>query len=308
MAITFEQLDNDGKNNDITILVGKNLLLKFIPGDSVFFYEKALQDLIKTSDLLSSKILAKIIEENRLSEGISKKLSDGIEFQETFAGFAGNVKGSPIRSLIEATLKSTKEEVVAASNKIRNIEKETKYYLAKDFPLYFCQECNSYLANSIDSLPENCKVCNKKTDEDKPTFTRFIDAKIISYLNGFWLEDYIAKILKRMDWKTWCHGWVMGSSGISHPVDILAINQKKKRILVAECKSGAFEGKDIFNFAAQYFDIKAPYGLFFALKEKSDSREKDYMKRIPGLCLLDGLGGLTDNQLIEKIEQHLKIL
>lgn len=303
MSLTLEQLDSEGRDSNVTILVGKNLLLKFTPGDSIFESEKSLQELIKTSDLLSSDILLKIMEEKKLSEEISKKLSDGIRFQEEFAKFRGD---EVFQSVIKKNLEKIREEVITKNIKIKNIEKETKFYLAKDYPLYFCRNCVSYLANSTESLPANCKFCGQKTEEDKQIFTRFSDEKIISYLNGFWLEDYIARILRSIGWKTWCHGSVMGSSGISHPVDILAISLG--RVLVGECKSGAFGTKDIFNFAAQYFDIKCSYGFFFALKEKPDSRGKDYMERTPGLCLLDNLENLTDEKIVKKIEEHIKFL
>jgi len=304
MAITIQQLDNEGKENNITILIGKNLLLKFIPGNSIFFSEKVLQDLIRTSNLLSSSILLKIIEEKKLSEGVSKNLSDGIKFQESVANLRNEKTFQPI---IQKTLEQTKEEVINANIQIKEIEKQTKFYLAKDYPLYFCRNCISYLANSTESLPENCKFCGTKTEENKQTFTRYLDEKIISYLTGYWFEDYISKILESIGWQTWTHGEVMGSSGTCHSIDILAIGPNG-RVLVAECKSGAFGGKDIFNFAAKYFDIKGPYGIFFALKENPDSKGKEYMERVPGLCLLDNLDNLNDQTLVEKIEATLKFL
>lgn len=304
MSITIEQLDNDGKENNITILIGKNLLLKFIPGDSIFFSEKILQDLIKTQSLLCSDLLTTVMEEKKLSEGIAKGLSDMVEFQETIIKLINEL---PARLGMKGNLKERKDIIIATSNKIKAIEGKAKFSLAKNFPLFFCQNCNSYLANSIDSLPKVCKFCNTVTDESSSTFVKFIDAKMISYLNGFWLEDYIAKILTQLGWKAWCHGSVMGLSGIYHPIDILAVNSEGQ-ILVAECKSGAFGGRDIFNFTAQYFDIKGPYGFFFALKEIPDPKGRNYMERTPGLCLLDKLEGLDDGQLIKKIEEHLKVL
>lgn len=304
MSITLEQLDDDGRENNITILIAKNLLLKFIPGDSVFFSEKVLQDFIKTQDLLCSSRLTTVIEEKKLSEGIAKGLTNMLEFQETIIKLFDEL---PSRLEMQENLKKRKDAIVDTSNKIKAIEGKARFSIAKMFPLFFCKKCNSYLANSIDSLPENCKLCTTKADENSPTFVKFIDAKIISYLNGFWFEDYIAKILTQLGWKTWCHGSVMGSSGIYHPADILAVNPEGQ-ILVAECKSGAFGGKDIFNFTAQYFDIKGLYGFFFALKEIPDPRGRDYMQRTPGLCLLDKLEGLNDDQLIQNIEERLKVL
>lgn len=310
MPITLEQLDDDGKENNITILIGKTILLKFTPGSSVFFSEKQLQNLIKTPDLLCSARLKTVIETKDLSEEIAEKLSEAVKFQELVIKSFNEVAD---RLLMQDHFKKTKQDIIRLGQEIKTAEEKENFHISKTFPLFFCTKCDSYLSNSTDSLLENCKICNTKTDENSPTHVRFIDAKIISYLNGFWLEDYIAKILTQLTqppepkWKAWCHGSVMGSSGVYHPIDVLAVNSEGQ-ILVAECKSGAFGGKDIFNFTAQYFDIKGLYGFFFALKEVPDPKGKDYMMRTPGLCLLDNLEGLSDNQLIEKIKGYLKVL
>lgn len=306
MAITLELLDSDGKENDITLLTGKNVLLKFIAEDSVFFSEKGLQGLIKTPNLLNSDFFKKTLRGKELSEELEKELSEAIRFQELVINLGG--KRIFPGGYSERKFKKTKDDVISISRDIRKIEKEIKSHLPKNNPLFFCPNCSYYLANSIETLPSSCTFCNKKTEEEKQTFVSYLDKKIISYLNGFWFEDYMAKILETIGWKIWCHGKIMGSSGIYHPVDILAINLRIGRILVGECKSGSFKGKDIFNFAAQYFDIKSSYGLFFALKGRPDSKGKEYMDKTPGLALLDNLDNLNDEEISKKIEESLGLL
>ena len=300
MAITIEQLDDDAKNNDITILVRKDLILKFVPGRSVLDSEEALQKLIKIHNLLSSDILDKTKELVKLSEEISQGLSRSIELQENFA------KHKIFRPIIIKQFEKIKKNITKKGKRVKKLEEEIGLFLAKDYHLHFCPKCKSYQADSPESLPLNCKFCGQKMKWGKPfIFTRFLDTKTTAYLHGLWLEDYIAKLLRVKGWRTWCHGLVMGSSGIYHPIDVLAINPKDGLVLVAECKSGAIKGKDIFNFSAQYLDIKSNYGFCFSLKELSDPRGRDYMKKTPGLYLLDNLEGLSDEEIIKKISEHL---
>jgi hypothetical protein len=162
VSITLEQLDDDGKENDITILIGKTSLLKFTPGDSIFFSDKTLQNMIKTPDLLCSDLLVSLMEEKRFSEEISKKLSDAVSFQEAVISV---VDDPSVRLGMKENLKKRKDEIVDVGSRIKNIESKEKFYLAKSFPLFFCQECNSYLANSVDLLPGTCKFCNTKVGE-----------------------------------------------------------------------------------------------------------------------------------------------
>lgn len=304
MSITIEQLDNEGKENNITILIGKNLVLKFLPGDSIYFHEKKLQDFIRTSDLFTSALLSGAMDEKRLSGEISNNLSEMIKLQEEILKITGGKL--QVNDFVEY-LKARKQVIISKGDEIKKLEGQGKISLATNFPLFFCQNCNSYLGNSIDSLTDSCKLCGTEIDPStSSTIVKFLDGKIIGYLDGFWLEDYIARILTQLGWKTWCHGSVMGSSGIYHPIDILAINSEGQ-ILVAECKSGGFGGKDVFNFTAQYFDIKGFYGFFFALRQIPDPKGKNYMQRTPGLCLLDNLAGHNDLKLIETIRCHLKV-
>lgn len=311
MSIKIEQLDNECKNREITVLVGKNILLKFIPSQSILDSDKRLQSFIKTPNLLLSDLIRKTKTMAELSKRISDPLSRSIRLQDIFKGMSSRYSSEETKAFehIKRRFEHIKRSVVSIGGQIGGLEKDMNLYLAKDYYLYFCSNCDTYLADSPETLPINCRYCGEEASWGESNKTvRFLDGEVAGYLDGLWFEDYIAKFLKMIGWKTWCHGHIMGSSGVDYQIDVLAINSSDGRVLVGECKSGQLAGKDVFNFSAQYFDIKSNYGFFFSLKGASDPRLKEYMKRTPGLCLLDGLESTSDEDMIKKIKKHLEIL
>jgi len=308
MSLNIEQLDNSSKEENITILVGKSLVLKYIPGKSILDSKKALQDLINTPDLLPGDIIKKVQNIRSLSEGISSNLVDSMTFQERFGKMMRAREGKAFKEIAYKSLEGLRKDIVRKSSKIKKIEEEVNLYIPEFHHLYFCNNCKGYLADSVESMPDECKGCGQKVKQKKPTLAKFLDKRVTDYLNGLWFEDYIAKLLRSIGWKTWCHGSVMGSTGICYPIDILAIDSVGK-VLVGECKSGVnVKSKDVLNFSAKYFDIKSNYGFFFSLKELRDSTIKDYMDRTPGLCLIDGLEVLSDGEISKNIKERIKVL
>ncbi len=121
MALTIEQLDDDVKENNVTIIIGKELLLKFTPGRSIFFSERVLQDFIKTPDLLCSNILTAVMEEKVLSEKIDKALSHMVGFQNTIIEL---ISDQPGRLRMKDELKKNKDIIIERSAKIKKIESD----------------------------------------------------------------------------------------------------------------------------------------------------------------------------------------
>lgn len=300
MSLTIEQLDDECKERSISILIGKHFIIKFIPSGSVLDSNETLQTLIKTPDLLTGHTLNQVNETVKYSREIFKKLSDNIEFQEIVVKH--HITNFEIFSQI-------KQDIIDLGKKISNLEKAMGLYLAKDHNLYFCSKCNTYLADSPGSLPIICSCCNENTNWGSSNeVLRFLENKVVDYLSGLWFEDYIAKLFERIGWKAWCHGSVMGSSGIDHQIDILAINSDDGRVLISECKSGRIMSKHIFYLSAQYYDINSNYGFLFSLKETPELRLKEYMNRTAGLYLLDKLEGLSDEDILVKLQTDLEIV
>lgn len=317
MAITIEQLDGEYIGKDISILVGKNFILKFIPQKSVIDSSESLQKLINTPDLLPDPLNRQV----RALVGMSKQITDlligSIKTRELYSSVnvnsasASDSSGSEkLIKYLSNQLEKQKNEIIGKGNAIGKLEKVIGLYLAEDNNLYFCKSCNAYLGDSFESLPDHCLSCHNKTDwSDAKNITtiRFLDNKVLSYLDGLWFEDYIAKLLNKLGWKTWCHGSIMGSSGIAHQVDILAINYSDGRVLICECKTAKIIKEYIFDLSAQFYDIKSSYGFLFSLDTVLNDRLTGYMKRTAGLCLLDNLKVNKDEEIIKKIGKFLEV-
>lgn len=309
MAITIEQLDNEYIDQNISILVGKSFILKFIPKKSVYDSNESLKKFINTPDLLKDPLGAKVRALVGLSKEISDLLSESIKTREMYSG-VNDSKPDFIKEYLSNQLKEQKTQIINKGETIQRLEKENNLYLAQENNLYFCKSCNAYLGDSLESLPENCLSCNAITnwsDAQNIVKARFLDNKVSQYLNGLWFEDYIAKLLNKLGWKTWCHGSIMGSSGIPHQVDILAINTTDGRVLIGECKTAKIQKEHVFDLSAQFNDIKSCYAFLFSYDTVFNDRLVEYMKRTAGLCLVDNLKANADDQIIEKIGKKIEV-
>lgn len=317
MAITIEQLDDEYINGDVSILVGKSFILKFIPQKSAYDSSENLKKFINTPDLLTDPLSSKVRAMVGLSKEISDLLSESIKTREMYSrtnasnlGSSSSNKPEPLIEYLSNQLKAQKLQIIKKGEAVQKLEKESNLYLAQENNLYFCKSCNAYLADSFESLPEKCSSCGNTTDwsdSNNIVKARFLDNKVAQYLGGLWFEDYVAKLLARLGWKTWCHGLIMGSSGVHHQVDILAINPADGRVLVGECKTAKIQKEHIFDLSAQFNDIKSCYGFLFSYDTVLNDRLTEYMKRTAGLHLLDNLKANTDEQMIEKIEKKLEV-
>lgn len=304
MAITIEQLDDECIKKNVSILTGYNFVIKFIPGISILNSNRVLTDLINTQDLLNSQLIYQVKKSKTFSEKITQQLTKSIEFRETLK----KMKGKEYE-VFYRIFKEIQDDVVLVGKKIIGLEKAMGLYLAQNNNLYFCNKCGTYLADSPDTLPEECSLCHEKTEWEKYIKTiRFLDTKTISYINGPWFEDYVAKLLEKIGWKTWTHGSVMGSSGVDYQIDVLAINPVNGRVIIGECKTGDVAKEHVFYLSAQYHDIKSTYGFMFSYKAVVKTRLVNYMERTAGLCLLDNLQDADDETIIKKVGEHLKIL
>lgn len=313
MAITLEQLDGEYIDQNISILVGKNFILKFMPEKSVFDSSEYLKRFINTPDLLIDPLYPKVRNIVGMSKEMADLLSQSIKTSEECARMMGGESQdeelyAKIREFYLGKLKDVQGKIIGKSEEIKKIEKETGLFLGQDNNLYFCENCNAYLGDSFETLPEKCSTCQSDTNWGKNNKTvRYLDARVSSYLNGLWLEDYIAKLFHDLGWKTWCHGSTMGSSGIVHQVDILAINSNDGRVLVCECKTAKILKEHIFDISTQFYDIKGSYGFLFSLDTVSNDRLTEYMKRTAGLCLIDNLKVKSDKDIIDQMSKFLVV-
>lgn len=315
MSLIIESLDDSAQEKDIMIIVKDGLVLKYFPPTKhpIVGTSHQLQKYIKTSDLLTNdKIREKISQTMKNSEEINQLLAQNVKYIEYIQKRLVDKGSDPGNTKLEEMIKQLNQELLfniyRLSKEIQSAEKEVDIYPAAIHSFYFCKQCRGFLAESLEFIKDRCEICKASTTSIEPKIYKYLDGKTINYFKGIWFEDYIAKIFQKMGWKTWCHGSVMGVSGILHPIDVMAIEPNKSIILMAECKTGKWGNKDLFSFGGRYHDITCNLGLFLSIQECPEQEGRSYIEKTPGLHLLDKLDHLRDEQVVEKINKAVNIL
>ncbi len=296
MAINWIPLDNSHEKDSATVLVGKDILIMFKPTNPVPTETDTISQLINTPDLLlKTEILEKVRNLQLLTDKIVETVSTMLRIRDA------KIPNNILRNF----LAQQKKEIIDTANQIARTEDELQLYFAGDHRIYFCSECDAYIGLATDPIPEKCKVCSKPIVKDitKADSIRYLDGLIRNYLQGIWLQDYIAKILNSMDWETWTECSVMGSSGVYHPIDILAINKTHGKVAIIECKRSA-DGDHAFKLAARFSDIQPSFGLLMSLKKLNSEPGKNLLAKRPGLKLVE-LEGHSDESIKEKLRGYI---
>lgn len=292
MGITLIYLDSSHETDPSTILVGKDVLIMFKPSPSLTVRNKSIGRLINTPDLLlKTDVLDKLRSLQLWTDEIAEHVGSMIQIRDTMQ----NVD----KGILAQYFGTMQQEIKDRAVQIAKTEDELQLYLAEEHRLYFCGECHAYLGMATDSLPEQCKVCDKKLSKDisKAESMRYLDAEVRNYLQGIWFQDYVGKILTGMGWETWTECSVMGSSGVYHPIDILAIDKNKGRVVVVECKRTAL-GDHAFKLAARFADIQPSFGLLITLNQLNSEQGRNLLIKKPGLKLLELEN--HDDKMVEK--------
>ena len=114
----------------------------------------------------------------------------------------------------------------------------------------------------------------------------------------------MAKILRKLGWEDmWTHSYVLGASGARHEIDVLGI--KGSRICLAECKTGKVRRADAFNFWTKAFDISSHINLFASLGEIPEPETRQFLEGNPSIVLLENVGKLHKEEILEKLKSSL---
>ncbi|MFH1551717.1 MAG: hypothetical protein ABIC36_02450 [bacterium] len=289
-TITVEHIDNYHREADFTIIVGENILLKFVPDRSILKERPKLENIINIPDLVISKELGWVKKIARISSNLKTSLGD----------YVSNWDSGKTDSL-----QDKKEQISKDSLEIATIERNLGFSLSDPHSLAFCMGengCGAYVGE-MDTLTIFCHQCKKELEEKDYITVNYLDKKITGFLDGgIWFEDYVEKLLKDEGWRVWTHGSVMGASGILHPIDLLAI--KEGKVLIMECKTGKVSSRDISHFIVQKIDISSHFGFFLSVRECS-SKNTAVLFSASTSCLIDNIENKSEKDLIEMIRKHL---
>ncbi len=176
---------------------------------------------------------------------------------------------------------------------IRKLEQKLGIKLLRKDSIGYCDRCHvlreaSGLAGQ--SSPP-CQICSKPITKSKVYFS--LPEVIAQYINGFWFEDYVARKLEHLGWKTFVGVYVFGRSGVKHEIDIVAI--KQGRTVIIECKSGNSGLSDLSMFAAKFSEIRTTSAIFISIPQVNKNLHK----------LSTVVGGL---QVWDKIDTERRLL
>jgi len=240
---------------------------------------------------------------------LESEFTDHLEkgFANRFDKMSSEEKESLRADLISSLgLGITEKQLLTEDRRLLEIEKRIKEKtgvgILVPFPVFVCPNCNSVLSTEEYKTSKKCVLCNKriKREKAKAIYAHRIPQPIKDvWTKNLWFEAFLGKLLVKLKWKTYLHVLVMGSSGIFHEVDVLAI--KKGTVLVSECKTGKVSRQDVFNFWAKVNDLKSHTGILALLRSLPESDTRGFIEKNPMMVLLEKAAELKEDQIISKL-------
>lgn len=337
MPINIEQLDASASEENVTLLLGRNILLKIVEDlDSKSLLKDPLvEKLISASDLCGERVVramdnllkSDVLHEPPLSWTSQSKplIRWGVDFFE-------NIPSSTITAETKTAFQTRNYEVsflnaaatlshlepgrlaksglVKRDRKLQELGQEVKGLTGLDMleptVVIFCPHCKWILSIGEFKGPLKCGNCGKEASRSQG---KRIPVHRVSHPirrvwgAGLWFEAYVARLFRTLGWKTWLKVYIMGSSGVSHEIDVLAI--KGGNIAVTECKTGRVSRNDVFNFLTKTQDLKVHLGLIALLGELPEAETKDFVKKNRVLSLMEGMSKMKEDQIVDRMKQLL---
>jgi alkylhydroperoxidase/carboxymuconolactone decarboxylase family protein YurZ len=347
MPIKWEPLDSSLQEENITLILGKNILLKIIedPEKQMLLNESVVKEFISISNLCHDEVRS-LIEE--LMEEEERILSDG-HFYALYDIISRNIIPRDIISdflivndkkiaaveakkskrsgkggkFFEGAFKDTfrryflfgkvDEKFIQEKNKKlislgSEIKERTGFDMLVPSNLLLCPDCKTILSIGEFKGNKKCHRCEKEIKRENAAriYVHKVREEIKEiWKNNLWFEAYVARLLRKLDCKTWTSAHVMGASGILHEVDVLAI--KDGTVLVCECKTGKVSRNDVFNFCTKAGDLKAHISILALIGELPDPETREFVKKNPAIIRIENMGKMKEDEILEFLTTKLSI-
>jgi len=147
-----------------------------------------------------------------------------------------------------------------------NLKNKTKLKIFNQSVLYYCKECSS-LIEKDEFKSKNCscgKRITKVSDTEKQTAAQVNPEVEIFFKNNMWLEYGVELLFKQKNYQTECGVYILGSSGVSHEIDIVAERESDYIRTIGECKNKEIQIDDIFKLSGKMQDTGCNYGYIFS--------------------------------------------
>lgn len=349
MPISLVELDSSTREEKITLILGKNILLKIIenPEKQSLLKNRMVQKVVSVQDLchddirlpienlvrsedrvpflgserglesgdttplieipaLGSDASATMTNDKPLSEEIAKHMylqksydiSVG-ELQDTLAQVLYSVTGKTNKKLIG----KEDEKLVSIGDKIRE---KTGFEVLVPSNLLLCPKCEIILSTKEFSGKKKCPICKKEVtrkDAERIYIHKMHDQVKKALRNNFWFEAYVARLLRKLEWKTWTAVHVMGASGILHEIDVLAI--RDGIVLICECKTGKVSRNTVFNFCTKAGDLKAHVSLLALIGELPEPETREFVRKNPAVITIENMRKKKEDGILGELTEKL---
>lgn len=208
-----------------------------------------------------------------------------------------------IMGKLDAKTVSEYEQKILSLDK--ELKKNTSVSIVSASTLFLCPKCKVVLGIN-ESVNTECFICNTNFSQDKMKrlpFFRVPDQIKSIWKSNLWFEAYFAGLLRRLGYKTWTGIHVMGSSGILHEIDVLAIRDGS--LIVCECKTGKISRKEVFNFVTKSGDLKAHVSILALIGELPEPETRAFVKRNPAIIRLENMGRENEETIFDDLKNRL---
>ncbi len=147
-----------------------------------------------------------------------------------------------------------------------NLKNKIKLKIFDQSVLYYCKKCNSLIEkNEFKSKKCDCgQKITKVSDTEKQTAAQVNQEVEIFFKNNMWLEYGVELLFKQKNYQTQCGVYILGSSGVSHEIDIVAEREADYIRTIGECKNKEIQIDDIFKLSGKMQDTGCNYGFIFS--------------------------------------------
>ena len=342
MPISIIELDSSTKENNIILILGKNILLKIIedPEKQRLLENKIVKQFISITNLCHEDIRLPIeelalfedsivptsevepIPIEAIRESSSPKPDEteiSQETQEEIISFSSEMQArmkeytklflDQISNLMRKTGEETIEKAYEKMASIgEEIKKKTGFEILVPSNLLMCPSCKLILSVEEFSGIKVCQLCKNEISRKQAEriYVHRINGEVRKVLKkNLWFEAYLARLLRKLGCKTWKSVHVMGASGILHEVDVLAI--RKGTVLVAECKTGNVSRNDVFNFCTKVGDLKSHVSILALINELPEPQTREFVKKNPAIIRLENMGKMKEVDVLSELRDRLSI-
>ncbi len=300
--ITFKEKDLGEKIAQVDVFIGGGKKINLILNNEIvlrFDIKKEKKDILL--EKLKSDSLKKFKLLNRKNNSILKDIL--ISEVEIRTNINKDKNGTIDRD--KSKEKDFINGIEIRCKEIVKLGKKLGFNLSGVHKEFYCRKCGAFRTGPGIKYNKkkkeekiNCLKCRNILISRK--FIHLTD-NVYTYLNGQWLQDYIAHILNSLGWIAWSSSnlFVYGVSGYPHQIDVLAI--KNGVILIVECKTGEFNQKDVKDMLAKYYDIRCHYALAVSLPRMHPEAKK-IIEKNPAIRYCDDIKNIGQiKKIISKL-------